>query len=58
MNPNSIFPIASFKNTVFLKPLIEKSGVKNVIVGDYTYFNDFEDPSAFLTKNVLYNVGN
>ncbi|USD42791.1 CatB-related O-acetyltransferase [Vibrio sp. SCSIO 43135] len=57
MNANNIFPIKDFTNTVFLKPLVDKSEVTNVHVGEYSYYSDFEDPTQFLTKNVLYNFG-
>ncbi len=57
MDENNIFPIKDFKNTVFLKPLIAESDVTNVHVGEYSYYSDFEDPTEFLTKNVLYNFG-
>ncbi|MGL6259862.1 CatB-related O-acetyltransferase [Vibrio sp. WXL103] len=57
MEPDHIFPIKDFNNTVFLKPLIAQSDVTNVHVGEYSYYSDFEDPTNFLTKNVLYNFG-
>ncbi|MBF0194252.1 MAG: CatB-related O-acetyltransferase [Magnetococcales bacterium] len=57
MDSDSLFPIIGFKNTVFLKPLIKKSEVANVIAGDYSYYSDFNDPTQFLEKNVLYNFG-
>ncbi|UPQ89157.1 CatB-related O-acetyltransferase [Vibrio sinaloensis] len=57
MESQVIFPIDGIKNTVFLKPLIARSNVKNVHAGDYSYFSDFEDPTDFLNKNVLYNFG-
>lgn len=57
MNADKLFPIEGFTNTVFLKPLIENSDVTNVIAGDYSYYSDFEDPTQFFKKNVLYNYG-
>ncbi|GAL30929.1 acetyltransferase [Vibrio variabilis] len=57
MDSNRLFPIKDFKNTVFLKPLIEDGNVTNVHAGEYSYYSDFEDPTQFLTKNVLYNFG-
>ncbi len=57
MKPSTKFPISGFKNTVFLKPLIAESDVTNVHVGDYSYYSDFNDPTEFLSKNVLYNFG-
>ncbi|GAB2657291.1 CatB-related O-acetyltransferase [Vibrio panuliri] len=57
MDENNLFPIKDFKNTVLLKPLIAQSSVTNVHAGEYSYYSDFEDPTNFLTKNVLYNFG-
>ncbi|HCZ9546563.1 TPA: CatB-related O-acetyltransferase [Vibrio alginolyticus] len=57
MKSDNLFPIKDFKNTVFLKPLIAESEVTNVHVGDFSYYSDFDDPTEFLTKNVLYNFG-
>ncbi len=57
MDSNNLFPIRDFKNTVLLKPLIATSDVTNVHAGDYSYYSDFDDPTMFLTKNVLYNFG-
>jgi virginiamycin A acetyltransferase len=57
MNPDTLFPITGFYNTVFLKPLIENSKVGNVVAGDYSYYSDFKDPTKFLENNVLYNFG-
>ncbi|NLR93836.1 CatB-related O-acetyltransferase [Flammeovirga sp. SR4] len=57
MNPNNLYPVENFKNTIFLKPLIEKSEVENIHVGEYSYYSDFKDPTKFLEENVLYNFG-
>ncbi|EMB9230187.1 hypothetical protein U9606_002921 [Vibrio harveyi] len=57
MKSDNLFPIKDFKNTVFLKPLIAESEVTNVHAGDFSYYSDFDDPTEFLTKNVLYNFG-
>ncbi|MBY6185367.1 CatB-related O-acetyltransferase [Marinobacter hydrocarbonoclasticus] len=57
MNPNRLYPIENFDNTVLLKPLIAQSGATNVFAGDYSYYSDFEDPTGFLENNVLYNFG-
>ena len=48
---NTIFPLNGYKNLVFLKNIIKNS---NIIVGDYTYYDDFENPENFL-KNVKYH---
>src|SRR5216684_3767403 len=41
-------------NTVFLKPLIKSPKIE---VGEFTYYNDFDDPTLFETRNVLYTAG-
>lgn len=41
-------------NTVFLKPLITSAKIE---VGEFTYYNDPEDPALFETRNVLYTAG-
>ena len=45
------YPMEPYKNLVFLKNLITRP---NIIVGDYTYYDDFTDPGNF-EKNVLYH---
>lgn len=57
MDPTQLYPIDGFTNTLLLKPLIENSDITNVFVGEYSYYSDFNDPSKFLTNNVLYNFG-
>ena len=42
------------KNTVFLKPLVTSSKIE---VGEFTYYNDTDDPTLFETRNVLYTAG-
>lgn len=52
-NPRSIYPIADYKKLAFLKNFVKAS---NIIVGDYTYFDDFQNgPEKFEENNVLYN---
>lgn len=52
-DPNSIYPLANYKSLVFLKNIIKAS---NILVGDYTYFdNRGSDPLYFEENNVLYN---
>lgn len=53
-NPDERYPIPSFDKMVFLKSIITR---KNIEVGDYSYFHDFEDPLAF-EKNVMYHSDN
>lgn len=57
MDSNKLYPIDGFENTLLLKPLIAASEVTNVTAGDYSYYSDFNDPSQFLSDNVLYNFG-
>jgi virginiamycin A acetyltransferase len=42
------------KYTVFLKPLITSSKIE---AGEFTYYNDSDDPTLFETRNVLYTAG-
>ena len=48
--PDSLYPIPGVKRTVFLKNIIKNP---QILVGDYTYYDDPEDPYNF-EKNVLY----
>ena len=56
-DPRRLRPIDNIENTVFLKPLLETRDVRNITVGDYSYYSDFDDPTAFFERNVLYNFG-
>lgn len=51
LNPNDLYPITGSKRTVFLKNIIKNP---NIIVGDYTYYDDPDDVHNF-EKNVLYH---
>ena len=42
------------KNTVFLKPLVTSPKIE---VGEFTYYNDTDDPTLFEIRNVLYTAG-
>ncbi|WP_298262382.1 CatB-related O-acetyltransferase [uncultured Lutibacter sp.] len=50
-NPSTLFPLPNYKKLCFLKNLVNNP---NIIVGDYTYYDDFEDVSNF-EKNVKYH---
>jgi len=50
-DPDVLYPLAHHKNLVFLKNLINKP---NIQIGDYTYYDDVDDPLAF-GRNVLYH---
>ena len=46
-----LFPLAGYDRLCFLKNVISNP---NIVVGDYTYYDDFEDVSNF-EKNVKYH---
>jgi virginiamycin A acetyltransferase len=50
-NPNTLFPLNGYERLCFLKNLIKNP---NIIVGDYTYYDDFERVENF-EKNVKYH---
>uniref|UniRef100_UPI0035C8F333 hypothetical protein n=1 Tax=Okeania sp. SIO2F4 TaxID=2607790 RepID=UPI0035C8F333 len=50
-NPNLKYPIPNQTRLVYLKNIINNP---NIIVGDYTYYDDFENPENF-ERNVLYH---
>ncbi len=53
MDSKKIYPRTGDKETVYLKPTITKP---NIIVGDYTMYNDFvNDPTRFEKNNVIYH---
>lgn len=47
---NSVFPLKGYEKLCFLKNIIKNP---NIIVGDYTYYDDFDDVENF-EKNVKY----
>jgi virginiamycin A acetyltransferase len=50
-NPAVVLPVEHHQKLVFLKNIITR---KNIEVGDFTYYDDFEDPLLF-ERNVLYH---
>ena len=51
-NPDKIYP-RSYDNTIcYLKNVISNP---NIIVGDFTFYHDFNDPRNFEKQNVLYH---
>lgn len=50
-DPNVVFP-NEYKTTCFLKNVIT---APNIFVGEYTYYDDPVDPTAFERNNVLFN---
>jgi len=49
-NPATVYPLAGYDRMVFLKNILTNP---NILVGDYTYYDDFEDVRNF-EKNVRY----
>ncbi|MBM0741104.1 CatB-related O-acetyltransferase [Phormidium sp. CLA17] len=52
-DPNRPYPMADQRRVCFIKPFIKSP---NIIVGDYSYYDDPVDPEGF-ERNVLYNYG-
>ena len=50
-DPSQVFP-NEFKTSCFIKNII---AAPNIIVGDYTYYDDSVDPTGFERNNVLFN---
>lgn len=50
-DPNQIFPLENYGKLCYLKNIISNP---NIVVGDYTYYDDFEDVHNF-EKNVKYH---
>jgi virginiamycin A acetyltransferase len=50
--PGEKYPMKGFPQVIFLKNFINKP---NIIVGDYTYYDDLEGSEDFENKNVLYH---
>lgn len=50
-NPNRPYPLADHRRVCFIKNFIKSP---NIIVGDYSYYDDPIDPENF-ERNVLYN---
>ena len=52
-NPNRPYPMADHRRVCFIKNFVK---APNIIVGDYSYYDDPVDPEGF-ERNVLYNYG-
>lgn len=50
-DPNAVFP-NEFGTTCFLKNVVH---APNILIGDYTYYDDPADPAGFEQNNVLFN---
>ncbi|MGV9661645.1 CatB-related O-acetyltransferase [Nocardia niigatensis] len=53
-DPSQRFPLPHAHRTIFLKPHVTSP---NIEVGDFSYFDDPQAPTAFETENVLYAFG-
>lgn len=51
-SPDEKYPMKGVPQIIFLKNFITKP---NIVVGDYTYYDDPEGPEDFETRNVLYH---
>jgi virginiamycin A acetyltransferase len=50
--PKTKYPLAGFPQVGFLKPLVANP---NIVVGEYTYYDDPDGPELFEAKCVLYH---
>lgn len=53
-DPMTVHPLSEHPRVVFLKPLVDPA---RIVVGDYTYYDDPDDPTGFAERNVLYGYG-
>ena len=53
-DPNVVHPLPHTDRVVLLKPIVRSEKIE---VGDYTYYDDADDPLAFEDRNVLYAYG-
>jgi virginiamycin A acetyltransferase len=53
-DPTVLHPVAGQPRIVFLRPLVRSA---NVEVGEYTYYDSYDDPLAFERDAVLYAFG-
>lgn len=51
-DPDKVYPRSGDTATCYLKNVVTRP---TIIVGDYSIYHDFEDPTAFERKNVLYH---
>ncbi len=53
-DPTAVHPMPDQPRVVLLKPLVTSPLIE---VGEFTYYDDPGDPTAFETRNVLYHYG-
>lgn len=51
-NPDVVYPRMNDKSICYLKNIIKSP---NILVGDFTFYHDFQNPEAFEVQNVLYH---
>lgn len=54
-DPTAVHPTPRLPWVVFLRPLV--AGMAHIEVGEFTYYQDRENPTEFATRNVLYAYG-
>ncbi len=50
-DPNSVFP-CQYQTICFIKNVVK---APNILIGDYTYYDDPVDPTGFEKNNILFN---
>jgi virginiamycin A acetyltransferase len=53
-DPTAVHPMPEQPRVVLLKPLVTSPLIE---VGEFSYYDDPDDPTAFETRNVLYHYG-
>jgi virginiamycin A acetyltransferase len=53
-DPTRLHPVEGHPRVVFLKPLVRDERIE---VGEYTYYDDPDDPESFERRAVLYGIG-
>ena len=53
-DPSALHPMPEQPRVVLLKPLVTSPLIE---VGEFSYYDDPDDPTAFETRNVLYHYG-
>ncbi|MFI6431380.1 CatB-related O-acetyltransferase [Rhodococcus oryzae] len=53
-DPTTVHPLPAHDRVVFLKPLVSSS---QIVVGEYTYYDDPDGATDFERRNVLYAYG-
>ncbi len=51
-DPNQRFPRPGDETMCYLKSIVTNP---NIVVGDYSFYHDFDDPTQFERRNVLYH---